>query len=78
MAPIDPAFVPVSAREWSLHDAAATSAADYESGHGPHPGLPLLIWLCDDCQAGNCGLCIEDENKAGDRDCECEHEEWPQ
>ena len=80
MAPTDPAFVPVSAREWSLRGAAAISAADYQRGRGPHPGLDcgvIWLWTCDDCQAGNCGLCIEDGSKAGDRDCECEHEDWP-
>ena len=79
-APTDPAFVPVSAREWSLLAASATSAADYQRGRGPHPGLDcgvIWLWTCDDCQAGQCGPCIEEnETQTPGPGCDCEHEDW--
>ena len=52
LEPTDPATVPVSAREWQMRGAAATSAANYKPGQKkPHPGLPVpgtLDWTVND------------------------------
>ena len=37
----------------------------------------IWVWICNDCQAGQCGLCIEaNETQTPGPGCDCEHEDW--
>ena len=38
----------------------------------------IIVYICSDCQALQCGLCIEaNETQTPGPGCDCEHEDWP-
>ena len=41
------------------------------------PDAAIWVWICDDCTARQCGLCIEaNETTTPGPGCDCEHEDW--
>ena len=39
----------------------------------------IIMQFCEDCLAGNCGICIEEGPELGDGTvCECEHDDLPE